>query len=809
MSTPKGLLSSMLAKLLFLFLLTANVWAADPPMQLYNEGTKQGVIFNIDCVGSGISCSKSGTTGTLNVSSVGGGTTVPGGGVNAVQYSASSEFTGNESVFSFNGTNVGIGTTNGLTLLDVRGRARISQNLGIGTTLGNHSLSIMNGNTGIGTWNPSYSLQVLNTVALGNATGSHGGDDNMIRPGAASAFMNIKGGSGRGKAIYGNDLITLVSGNTGDNYVRFNYGATSSTSLGTEGMRLDGNTGNVGIGTVGPLSKLEVVGTIQTDGFKLDTNPSAGYVLTSTSTGIGTWMPVAAGGGSGTVSSGTADRVAIYDTAGTTVVSSSVITDDNTNVGIGSTAPGTKLDVTGTIRASTDILVGAQSVCQEDGTNCPASAPAAPAGGTGAVQYNNAGTTAGNEAVFSFNGTNVGVGTTNGNALFSINSTASQNLLRIDDNGIGDTTPFILSADGNVSIGTADTQSKLVVTGGNVGIGTISPQRQLEIYQPSSGSLIPALMMKTADSSGSPQIQMQNSSSDYLFIRKLAAGTSGTVGGLGAAQLISVGASNNFAIYNQSATALQFGVNALEKMRVHSDGNVGIGSVNPTEVLDVAGTVKSTGFRLTTNPSAGYVLTSNSTGIGTWMPTASGSGSGTVNTGIADRVAIYDAAGTTVDSSTKIFDNGTNVGIGTIAPRSAVELGVRALNIVGSNVGIGTVLVPTTLSIKGGFSQIVPTLTDAATVATDASLGNHFRVTLGGNRTLGNPTNVTDGQRIVWELIQDGTGSRTITLDTKFAFGTDLTGVTLTTTASKRDFLTAIYNIVEDKWYVVAFIKGY
>lgn len=100
-------------------------------------------------------------------------------------------------------------------------------------------------------------------------------------------------------------------------------------------------------------------------------------------------------------------------------------------------------------------------------------------------------------------------------------------------------------------------------------------------------------------------------------------------------------------------------------------------------------------------------------------------------------------------------------------------------------------------------------LTDAATIATDASLGSHFRVTLGGNRTLGNPTNPTDRQRVVWELIQDATGSRTITLGSAFALGTDLTSITLTTTASKRDFLGAIYNATTAKWYVVAFMKGF
>jgi hypothetical protein len=106
----------------------------------------------------------------------------------------------------------------------------------------------------------------------------------------------------------------------------------------------------------------------------------------------------------------------------------------------------------------------------------------------------------------------------------------------------------------------------------------------------------------------------------------------------------------------------------------------------------------------------------------------------------------------------------------------------------------------------GGAS--VP-LTDAATIATDASLGHRFRVTLAGNRTLGNPTNGYDGQQITWEIIQDTNGSRTLALDTKFALGTDITSTTLTTTLNKRDFLTAQYNSTADKWYVLGFVKGY
>lgn len=79
-------------------------------------------------------------------------------------------------------------------------------------------------------------------------------------------------------------------------------------------------------------------------------------------------------------------------------------------------------------------------------------------------------------------------------------------------------------------------------------------------------------------------------------------------------------------------------------------------------------------------------------------------------------------------------------------------------------------------------------LTDAATVAVDMSTGYNFSVTLGGNRTLGNPSNTKDGQAGVIKIAQDGTGSRTLAYGSnwKFAGGT---APTLTTTASATDLL--------------------
>jgi hypothetical protein len=111
--------------------------------------------------------------------------------------------------------------------------------------------------------------------------------------------------------------------------------------------------------------------------------------------------------------------------------------------------------------------------------------------------------------------------------------------------------------------------------------------------------------------------------------------------------------------------------------------------------------------------------------------------------------------------------------------------------------------------LAGEQNAKVVALTDAASIAVDATLGNHFRVTLAGNRTLANPTGATDGQRMVFEIIQDGTGSRTLAFGNKFVFGTTIASITLTTTASKRDMIAVVYNSSADKFYVVGFAAGF
>jgi hypothetical protein len=77
-------------------------------------------------------------------------------------------------------------------------------------------------------------------------------------------------------------------------------------------------------------------------------------------------------------------------------------------------------------------------------------------------------------------------------------------------------------------------------------------------------------------------------------------------------------------------------------------------------------------------------------------------------------------------------------------------------------------------------------LSDGATITPDFADSNNFSVTLGGNRTLANPSNLTAGQSGSIFITQDGTGSRTLAYGSYWDF-VGGTAPTLTTTASKID----------------------
>lgn len=98
----------------------------------------------------------------------------------------------------------------------------------------------------------------------------------------------------------------------------------------------------------------------------------------------------------------------------------------------------------------------------------------------------------------------------------------------------------------------------------------------------------------------------------------------------------------------------------------------------------------------------------------------------------------------------------------------------------------------------------VTALTYGATITPDFAVANNFSVTLTGNTTLANPTNLVAGQSGVISITQDATGGRTMAFGSywKFAAGT---APSLTATANAVDDL--VY-YVESSTRIVARLIG-
>ena len=155
-------------------------------------------------------------------------------------------------------------------------------------------------------------------------------------------------------------------------------------------------------------------------------------------------------------------------------------------------------------------------------------------------------------------------------------------------------------------------------------------------------------------------------------------------------------------------------------------------------------------------------------------------------------------------------------GSGVVIPEGGLTLGSTAISSTAAEINyndistLGTSAASKTLTadangltkITGAVLNVEDTLTDASTISWDVIASPVAKVTLGANRTLAAPsgTSPAAGQFIALTVIQDGTGSRTLTWNATYEFTAD-TAPTLTTTANKGDLFIFKYN--GSKWLEV------
>ena len=228
----------------------------------------------------------------------------------------------------------------------------------------------------------------------------------------------------------------------------------------------------------------------------------------------------------------------------------------------------------------------------------------------------------------------------------------------------------------------------------------------------------------------------------------------------------------------------------------------GAGDVPRSAFLEVKGSVggsHSTITMLIPSTSKSYVInnkvSANTTASDVVkIKTASGSGYNIP----------FGAIGLVVCDGTSVFStNAKGLGFGTAA---SADLGTGADNVAvvsANDLRYPRVSVTSTATLRGDLNieagslkvgtsarayNPITTLTDATSIVVDFALGNNFLVTIGGNRTLAAPTNAVAGQTGQIYVIQDGTGSRTLSYNSVYQFVSGA-APTLSTGASDVDIL--------------------
>lgn len=514
-------------------------------------------------------------------------------------------------------------------------------------------------NVGIGLTNPSYDLDVVGDINLTGAlrdNGSAGTSGQILSTtGTGVQWIDVSAVGG----VWQRNLGALSPLYITDSV---NLGATATTSAtvhlaGTSGENSFINTGNLGVGTTSPGSKLEVSGTT---GLRIRG--------TGTNTNVIDLIP-------GVASS--------FDRLDFKAV--------NSNRGIAF-----QLNPNGTSTQSKLSLANAASssvfgsVFMEVNGTVAYFSPQSVGGGTPVttLQFGK-GTSVSDEwsNILITNG-NVGIGTIAPRATLDIEGNASASGT-LSFRGTTDPKINVLNGE-NFGIRTSPrgdtglTERMTILNNGNVGIGVTNPSHKFHVSDSTLGDNT-GLAYFTGSISGS--------NTAGLYIRNYSVGTDDDRIGL-YWQHENVGnvrmwMGDDLYLYSNTSTPTS-NTNGRRIIQEDASGDVGIGITNASYKLDVVGDINLTGA-LRDNGSAGtsgQILSSTGTGV-QWIDPSAGGGPSywQWNTGVLSPTSITDAInlGNTATNSATVHlagvandnsfvNNGGNFGIGLTNPATALEV---------------------------------------------------------------------------------------------------------------------------------------